>query len=64
MIRIDDTARRLPRQQIADPHHMTLLRVRLEQARAVDLRDNADIVELGGGYATIEPRDANKRHGG
>lgn len=62
MFRLDDGKRRLRRQDMADPDHARSLRERLEQVRAVDLRDNAVVKQLRGGYATIEPRDSTKRH--
>jgi hypothetical protein len=68
MFRLDDGKRRLRRQDLADPDHARPLLERLEEAGAVDLRGNAALKELGGGYATIEPRDSTKchwpRHGG
>ncbi len=62
MFRLNDTEPRVRRQDLADPDHATPLLARLEQAGAVDLRDNAVLKRLGGGYALIEPLDPTKRH--
>jgi hypothetical protein len=50
------------RQDIADSSAGTPHQLRLEGIEAVNLRDNAVVVGLGGGYATIIPRDVGKLH--
>lgn len=59
-MRLDDTAPRLTRQMIANPHACVPYEERLRQAGAVDLRGNARVVDLGDGYVRVEPVDPTK----
>jgi hypothetical protein len=60
VFRLDDTARPVTRQDLADPHRGRTLHDRLTEVGGTDLRDNAHFVEYGGGYGTLLPVDPAK----
>lgn len=37
-----------------------LFHTRLKQAKAIDLRNNADFIDLGNGYGKLDPKDSKK----
>lgn len=59
--KLNDTAPRLTRQQLADPQAGTPYMTRLERSGAVDLRDNKVIEHRNDGYVVIRPIDPQKR---
>lgn len=61
--RLNDAAPRVTRQQLADPHAGVPYEERMARAGAVDLRDNARVIDHGDGYVTVEPIDPTKRWG-
>lgn len=61
MFRLDDTAHRITRQDLADPNRGQRHMDRLLAIGAIDLRGNARVTELVGGYAMIAPSDPTKR---
>jgi hypothetical protein len=54
----------ITREDLADPHRAMPYEERLAQAAAVDLRNNAAIIDHRDGYVSIVPIDPNKRWGG
>lgn len=56
-----EAAPRTTRQQLADPHVGVPFRKRLEQAGAIDLRNNKVVEDHGNGYVTVRPADPTKR---
>lgn len=59
--RLDDTGRRVTRQDLADPDCRRRHLDRLLAVGAIDLRGNARVTEVAGYYAMIEPIDPTKR---
>jgi hypothetical protein len=61
VFRLFDNVPRVSRDDLADPNRHVSLEARLIAAGAPDLRDNAVVMDEGGGYVTILPKDASKR---
>jgi hypothetical protein len=59
--RLNDTERRVTREDLADPARGLAIEKRLAEASAPDLRDNTLVEEVGGEYARISPRDPSKK---
>lgn len=57
VFRLNDSAPRVTRHDLADPHRHVTLEERLAQIGAVDLRANIRVVDQGDGYASIQPVD-------
>jgi hypothetical protein len=53
----------LTRQHLADPLYGVPYLERLRRASAMDLRDNARVVDLGDGYVRVEAVDPTKMWG-
>lgn len=49
------------RKDLANPHRNVPHRTKLKKAKAINLKDNHTIEDLGGGYCRIKPVDLNKR---
>jgi hypothetical protein len=61
IFRLNDNKARVSRQDLADPHRNATLEERLAAADAIDLRDNALLLDAGNGYVRIDPIDPKKR---
>lgn len=61
VFRLIDNVPRVTRHDLADPNRHVPLQQRLIAAEASDLRENALVVDEGGGYASIVPKDPRKR---